>query len=199
MSSDEEWWSAPSSPIAISASPIRHTSAVNIEDSAGCSHCCPDNSCQDTDTDTACAYNGESRKAYVHTGSSQNTATSNFLVTGSTRSKDLPNSTTPELSDLEALSVIIQTAKAKMVRFNKRAHRHGNQTREFFNQQPLSDQESSDGTATSNMDPTTTDRHRVVVKGTIQNCPGADKCSACLAGRSAPVQSDGPTPLPGKR
>lgn len=85
-----------------------------------------------------------------------------------------------------------------MGRFNKRAYRHGNQTLEFFDYQALSDQDSAEGTATPTTNPTTRIRHRGAIHGTVQNCPGADKCSDCLAGRTAPVQSDGLTPLPGK-
>ncbi len=84
-----------------------------------------------------------------------------------------------------------------MGRFNKRAYRQGHQTREFFDYQPTTDRESSDGNSTSSTTVAATNRHRAVVKGIVQDCPGAENCTDCQAGRSAPIQKDGSSCLPG--
>lgn len=93
---------------------------------------------------------------------------------------------------------IVKSVSNSMAPFSKRAYRQAHQTIEFFEQQPTPTQTPSDARPTSTMTSAGNNSHRATMQGTIQKCPGPEKCGDCKAGRSAPTQAGGSSALPGK-
>lgn len=197
QSSDEGWSTAPASPSGVPPSPCRHVSTVNNEDPVQCSPPCYDGPRQDPHTTSAHA----GQQVNVDTSSLQHPATSDLEPTSTTHPNRAPSTTTErEFPDFDEFYEDFEQTRPYydiLGRFNKRAYRQGHQTIEFFQQQPTPNQESSDEMSTSTTTAAGFNRHRAVVKGTVQGCPGAEKCADCKAGRSAPVQVDGSDALPG--
>lgn len=125
------------------------------------------------------------------------TTTSDLPPTSSTPAEHSTSFTKATLLYLEQESDVVLTSGANMGRVNKRAYRQGHQTREFFDYQPTRDQESSDGNSNPSTMMTGVDRHRALVKGTVEGCSGAS-CADCKEGRSAPIQDQVSTSVPGK-
>ena len=173
-----------------------HVNTVNNGHSVQCSSRCHDSARQDPDTTAAHA--GDRQEPNVDTSFSQHTATSDLAQISASYPNYLRSMPTPTLQGLETVFNADIAVRADMGRFNKRAYRQGHQTREFFEYQPTADQQSSDRISKSGMTAAGGSQHRAVVKGTVQNCPGAENCADCKAGRSAPVRGDGSEPLPGE-
>jgi hypothetical protein len=169
---------------------------VHHEEFLRCSSRCHESPRQDTDI--ACAQAGEKQERNVDTDSFQPSPPSDLTPISSKHPSKLPINATPRKLDVDKVFDILRTVERSMPRFNKRVYRQGHQTREFFDYQPTLDQGPSDGNSTSSTTAASSNRHRAMVKGVVQDCPGAENCADCKEGRAAPLQKEVSGMLPGE-
>ena len=191
----------PAAPSSVPAGPFRDIiSSVNDVDFLQCSLTYTKGPRQDPDTTSA--YAGAGQEESVYSSSTQPPAISAFAATFTPRPTSTASTTTasnlPDFDSSFGALTITKSLRNDMAPFSKRAYRHAHQTIEFFEQQPTPTQAPSDARPTSTMTTAGNNYHRATVQGTIQKCPGPEKCADCKAGRSAPAPGDGSSALPGK-
>ncbi|ERF76157.1 hypothetical protein EPUS_01491 [Endocarpon pusillum Z07020] len=196
--SDQALSTVPTVPSGAPASPFRALSGVNNVDFLQCSPTYKKGPRQDPDTTSA--YAGAGQKESVYSTSAQRPAISAFAATSTPRPTSAAPTTTasnlPKFDLSFGALAITKSLSNRMAPFSKRAYRQAHQTIEFFEQQPTSTQAPSDARPTPTMTSAGNNHHRATVPGTIQKCPGPEKCADCKAGRSAPTPVGGSSALP---
>lgn len=182
------------------ASSFRDLSRVNNVDFLQCSPTYNKGPRQDPDTTSA--YAGAGQEESVYSTSAQNPAISASAATFTPPPTSAAPTTTasnlPGFDFANSALAIVKSVGNSMAPFSKRAYRQAHQTIEFFEQQPTPTQRPSDARPTSTMTSAGNNSHRATMQGTIQKCPGPEKCADCKAGRTAPTQAGGSSALPGK-
>lgn len=194
----------PTVPSGAPASPLRDPSGVNNVDFLQCSPTYKKGPRQDPDTTSA--YAGAGQEESVYSTSAQRPAISAFAATSTPRPTSAAPTTTASKLPKFDLSfgdlAITKSLSSRMAPFSKRAYRQAHQTIEFFEQQPTPTQTPTQAPSDARPTPTMTsagnNHHRATMPGTIQKCPGREKCADCQAGRSAPAPVGGSSALPGK-